>query len=902
MIRNIMASHPGQGQDTQATTRADLSSPLRAMEYGGRIVRGVLLVLAFLSAPLLWSQEICDNGIDDDGNGLTDLNDTLACPCTLIPPQENLITNGSFEDHTCCPQQAANPADQSINCANGWTTAVYSATPDYFNTCGFFPPTAPQPPDGGAMAGMVMHTWPNGASYEFFAQCLANPMLAGQTYELSFNVAAIRQQYVFTNALPIDFGPIDLAIFGLDTCPDFPYIFYDPVFGNPMPSQYCPTELGWTELGTVNYNPSNAWSEVSFTFTPAFNVGAIIFGASCPIPPDYIMPNSSEPYFFFDNFGLTEVELAITSTGHPCTNNLVLTGAPFDDAVNSYQWYLDGVAIVGQTGETLDATALGLGAGTYTLRMIRPDGSCVLAQKEIVVEYPVPVFSATPTTGCAPLVVQFNNGTDPVLNGQALWDLGDGSTNANNTFLHTYTAPGTYDVSLAVTSAQGCTTDSLIPGYITVEPVPTASFVADTTMGCVGLPVTFTSTTQPAGNYTYAWSFGDGTVGNGNPVTHVYPTSGNFNVMLVVQSAAGCSDDVSMPQLVHILPTPAPAFTADPATGCIPLNVRFNNNTPNEDGMAASWDLGNGSTSSESSPTTTYTQPGTYTVSLTMTNQAGCSATFTDSAAVTAYEPPVVTFTVDPDEGCAPLRVRFSNTTDPGMIGACAWDFGDGQTGGDCMADHTYAQPGTYNVALHVTSTVGCEGDTTLYNIIHVLPNPVAFFGLQPLPAEISEPVVTFRDSSSMDVVSWSWTFPHGDPPDAQTANATVTFPGDAPGVYPVELIVTNAYGCTDTITRNALVNGELTVYVPNAFTPDGDGINDALVPVLRDADPRFYEFRVFDRWGAEIFSSSAIGEGWDGTVNGEEPKTDVYNWMLRAKSAFNAETRSYRGMVVLLR
>ncbi|MCO6482300.1 MAG: gliding motility-associated C-terminal domain-containing protein, partial [Flavobacteriales bacterium] len=74
------------------------------------------------------------------------------------------------------------------------------------------------------------------------------------------------------------------------------------------------------------------------------------------------------------------------------------------------------------------------------------------------------------------------------------------------------------------------------------------------------------------------------------------------------------------------------------------------------------------------------------------------------------------------------------------------------------------------------------------------------------------------------------------------------------------------------------------------------------LVPVLRDADPRFYEFRVFDRWGAEIFSSSAIGEGWDGTVNGEGPKTDVYNWMLRVKSAFNAETRSYRGMVALLK
>ena len=866
-------------------------------------------LVALLCLPLLLAaQEICDNGVDDDGNGLIDLNDSLACPCDLLPPSGNLITNGSFEDHTCCPGDDPNWPLVDVDCADNWTNYMVSSSSDYYG-CDYLPAAIPQPlPDGGGLAGFgASIDWSgNNYSYEFLVQCLANPLITGQTYQLSFTMAAARTSTApAINAglnMPVDFGPIDMAIYGIDTCPSSPYVEYDPIFGNPLPADRCPTELGWVELGRITYNPANAWQELDFTFEAPFDAAAILFGPACPIPSDYISYNTSWPYFFVDNMGLVTAELAVSSTGHPCTNNLVLNGAPYDAPPNLYQWYLDGVAIVGQTGETLDASALGLGGGVYTLRMIRPDGSCVLAQKEIAAEYPEPLASANPASGCAPLVVQFNNGTDPALSGSVLWDLGDGSTHAGNSFNHTYNQPGTYDVRLTVTSAEGCTSDSLFEGLVTVHPKPVASFVADTTVGCVGLPVTFSGTAQPPGNYTYAWSFGDGIVGSGNPVTHTYANAGTYNVMLVATSEFGCSGEVTAPQFIQILPTPAPAFTADPATGCIPLNVRFNNNTPNEDGMAASWDLGNGSTSSESSPTTTYTQPGTYTVSLTMTNQAGCSATFTDSAAVTAYEPPVVTFTVDPDEGCAPLRVRFSNTTDPGMIGACAWDFGDGQTGGDCMADHTYAQPGTYNVALHVTSTVGCEGDTTLYNIIHVLPNPVAFFGLQPLPAEISEPVVTFRDSSSMDVVSWSWTFPHGDPPDAQTANATVTFPGDAPGVYPVELIVTNAYGCTDTITRNALVNGELTVYVPNAFTPDGDGINDALVPVLRDADPRFYEFRVFDRWGAEIFSSSAIGEGWDGTVNGVEPKTDVYNWMLRVKSAFNAETRSYRGMVVLLK
>ncbi|HMN07110.1 MAG TPA: PKD domain-containing protein [Flavobacteriales bacterium] len=865
------------------------------------MVRGLLLLLALLLGPLASGQEICDNGIDDDGNGLVDLNDTLACPCTVVPPASNLLANGSFEDHDCCPEGP----HQYLQCATGWLNYMVSSTAEYFN-CDFVPPNVPQPfPDGNAVAGFGAFTdWDaNDSHYEFIMTCLTAPMQEGETHELRFNIAAARVYWPsLAPTFPMNLGPIDLAIYGLATCPTEPYVIMEPVFNMPMPAIYCATEFGWTELGHVTYNPASSWQEVSFTFTPGFDVQAIMFGPTCPVPADYISYQSTWPYFFLDDMHLIPVDLTINSTGHPCTNDLVFTAAPYDGAVNEYQWYLDGVALVGQTGQVLNASALGLGAGVYAVRMIQPNGSCLLAEKEILVQYPEPLINVAPTTGCAPLVVQFNNATDPALNGATQWDLGDGTTSAGNSFLHTYTQPGTYDVAISVTSAQGCTTDSLFEDLITVYPKPVPSFQADTTYGCAGLPVTFTSNTQPAGNYTYTWSFGDGTIGNGNPATHTYANAGTFSVMLIATSEFGCAGEVTMPQLIQTLPAPQPAFNAEPPFGCIPLNVRFNNNSPGQDQQTASWDLGNGTTSTELSPTTSYTQPGTYSVSLTMTNQAGCSTTVTDSAAVTAYEPPVVTFNVEPTEGCAPLPVQFTNTTDPGMIGSCEWAFGDGGSANDCITSHTYTQPGTYTVSLHVVATTGCEGDTTLQQIINVFPNPVAYFGFQPWPAEISDPVITFKDSSSIDVTAWAWTFPGGDPPSGQNSTATVAFPGDAPGVYPVELIVTNAYGCTDTTIRNVPVEGRLTVFVPNAFTPDGDGVNDRFAPVLRDADPRYYTFSIFDRWGAEIFSSSTIGEGWDGTVNGQGPKTDVYTWMLKVKSAINAETRSYYGRVVLLK
>ncbi|MBS1582067.1 MAG: PKD domain-containing protein [Bacteroidetes bacterium] len=872
-----------------------------------RSLRHALTALALLLLPgLVPAQEICDNGVDDDGNGLVDLNDTNGCPCTLLPPPVNLISNGSFEDHGCCPE---GPADY-FPCATGWMNYMVSASAEYFN-CDFMPAAIPQPvPDGSGVAGFGAFTdwsWQD-SHYEFLTTCLSAPMQTGQTYELGFNVAAARlSNFQWPGGiiphLPLNMGPIDLAIYGYASCPTEPYVFYDPIWGNPMPATYCASDLGWTELGHVTYTPVNAWQEIAFTFTAPFDVQAIMFGPTCPVPQDYISYNSTWPYFFVDDFRLENAEVAVTRTGHPCTNDLVLTAAPYDVPPNAYQWYLDGVAIVGQTGPVLNASALGLGAGMYAMRVIRADGSCALAQKEVTVQYPVPLVTATPQAGCAPLVVQLSNQTDPALSGTLLWDLGDGSTAGSGTVTHTYTQPGSYDVRLTVTSALGCTTDSLFQDLITVHPTPVAAFTTDTTTGCVGTAVHFTNTTSPAGNYTCTWSFGDGQIVQGDcSPTHAYQTPGIYNVLLQVTNAFGCQDDVTQSQLITILPTPAPAFVLAPDSGCVPLNVQFTNHTPGTTDQTALWDLGNGTTSTENDPAATYSTPGSYTISLTMTNALGCSATVTQQDAVTAYGLPVVTFFVEPDSGCAPLPVQFSNTTDPGMIGGCTWDFGDGATSTDCQVPHTYQDAGTYSVSLTVTSPAGCEGDTTLYHLVHVMPSPVADFVHDPMKTDYFHPEITFADRSTSDAIAWAWQLPDALPSSADTSTFSATFPGDGGGAYPVQLIVTNEFGCRDTIVRTVIIDGVFSVFVPNAFTPDNDGVNDLFVPVVSDQVEKDYILRIFDRWGTEIFTSAEPGKGWDGTVKGEAPKTDIYAWRLLARSSVDRIMREYIGHVTLLR
>lgn len=262
---------------------------------------------------------------------------------------------------------------------------------------------------------------------------------------------------------------------------------------------------------------------------------------------------------------------------------------------------------------------------------------------------------------------------------------------------------------------------------------------------------------------------------------------------------------------------------------------------------------------------------------------------------------PQPTATATPANGCAPLAVTFNNTTDPAMIGTdCLWNFGDGTSASGCgIQNNIYTSPGCYDVTLMVTSPDGCVGAATFNNMVCVNPDPIADFSFNPLQPTVLNAVVNFTDQST-NGSTYVWDF--AGMGTSTTQNPSFSFGNGTVGDYLVCLTVTSADGCIDDTCKTITIYDELLIYVPNAFTPDGDGYNDVFLPSVNGADPDHYELLIFNRWGELIYSTEILTKGWDGSYKGKESKQDVYVWKLKARDQVTGVDKFYVGHVSLLR
>ncbi len=319
---------------------------------------------------------------------------------------------------------------------------------------------------------------------------------------------------------------------------------------------------------------------------------------------------------------------------------------------------------------------------------------------------PVAEFSGSPTSGCAPLTVDFTDESTGDIDTWE-WNFGDGTAHS---FVqnpsHQYTSAGDYTVSLTVTNAYGSDTETKT-GYITVNDVPTADFSGSPTSGEVPLTVNFTNLSTGAASYS--WQFGDeGTSTAANP-SHTYTEAGTYTVALTATNSCG-SDAETKPDYITVTCTPPTAnFTGSPTSGEVPLTVNF---TDQSTGATSwSWDFGDTETSSQQNPSHQYADAGTYTVALTVTNACGSDTeTKTDYITVTCT-PPVADFVGSPTSGNAPLNVDFTDLSTGAT--SWSWDFGDG-IGTSTVQNPTYEYTavGTYTVTLTVTNACGSDMET----------------------------------------------------------------------------------------------------------------------------------------------------------------------------------------------
>lgn len=276
----------------------------------------------------------------------------------------------------------------------------------------------------------------------------------------------------------------------------------------------------------------------------------------------------------------------------------------------------------------------------------------------------------------------------------------------------------------------------------------------------------------------------------------------------------------------------------------------------------------------------------------------------TECLSIFVYEEPVPLFTSDIIDGCYPITVTFTNNTDPNLVGTVVWDFGNGMTSQqNSNIQSTYNQPICHDVTLTVTSPQGCTAAMTVVDMICPFDYPTANFDLDPNPTTFFETNINFTDLSSQDVTSWIWDFgSETDPTNSIDQNPTATFPSQGPGTYPIQLIVTNADGCQDTTENTLIVNSIFTIYLPNAFTPDGDGINEYFFAQGDAISDDEFSLVIFDRWGQVLFSTTEITTKWDGTYKSMAVPNGSYAWKVTAKDLYTNEFHEFLGHVLIIR
>lgn len=299
-------------------------------------------------------------------------------------------------------------------------------------------------------------------------------------------------------------------------------------------------------------------------------------------------------------------------------------------------------------------------------------------------------------------------------------------------------------------------------------------------------------------------------------------------------------------------------------------------------------------------PTVTNTQ---YCVTLT----EECGSPQADSCMVITFPTPIPPV-LQPDkyEDCRPGEFYIENIS-PNIseLATTYIDFGNNvnyiiPNGGDTMI--VYNQPGTYTLEVINTSIYGCIYDTVLVDYFVVHPDPTANFYLGGNPATIFETTVQGHDLSSNDVVAWEWISPHSIPAHSNLESPKFTFPEGVEGVYPVTLIVTSQYGCTDTITVDAIVEDVIMFYVPNTFTPDGDEFNQSWKFILKGGDAYGFNLKVYNRWGEMVWETNDPTVGWDGTYNGKPVQQGMYTWRASIKHKNDDGKDEYKGTVNVLR
>ncbi len=380
---------------------------------------------------------------------------------------------------------------------------------------------------------------------------------------------------------------------------------------------------------------------------------------------------------------------------------------------------------------------------------------------------------------------------------------------------------------------------------------------------CGDTAITFVNTSfQQAFVSDFQWRFrinGDVVTSDQWNPTITFPGPGSYDGELILNPGTACGDTARV--FVNLFPSISADFSFAYDT-CVAGPVQFTDMSVSGSGTITRWDwnFGDGERSMARNPAHTYRNPGNIPVTLTVTDINGCQASMTK---IVPYFPVPALIVIAPSAftGCRPAEIFFDNLSFPiDESYEILWEFGDGGTGTAISPTHTYEQTGVYTVSVRITSPIGCRTDTVFNDLIRVLPSPVAGFRYSPDDPTSINNTVSFSDLSE-GANRWFWDFGDG-------ATSILSNPMHAyrdTGLFVVTQVVTHPSGCRDTSALTLDVRPEVRFHLPNAFTPNGDGLNDEYKGVGIMEGAQNFSMTIWNRWGEMVFETTNPTQGWNG-------------------------------------
>jgi len=537
-----------------------------------------------------------------------------------------------------------------------------------------------------------------------------------------------------------------------------------------------------------------------------------------------------------------------------------------------------------QTG----TVATGLAGGVWNMNVTDANGCLFTASVTI----PVPPLPTISMSGTSPLCFGQSTGSATITANGAGPFAYSWSPAVSTSSLASGITSGVYNAT--VTDMYGCVAYTMI--QITQPPVLNLN-VSPVQNICFGQ---FAQVYASAGGgtppYTYSWTSPGGVINSNQGGPHVVTPTVSSQYIVSVTDANGC---INGPQTAFVNVSDPLDATGFAVTKChkgsvvlTPLITSPGNGGP------YNYLWSNGSSSSQVTVSANYyTTPNIYSVTIS----DGCSSPNATATFTIDVKPlPSFNFTHTPRKGCAPLTVFFSAS--PDNQNTYIWNFGGESEFFGPAANPVFTQPGTYSVHLTVSNQFGCMVDTSLVNYIEAYPTPTAMFFAEPSSVTQLNPDVYFKNES-VGAASFFWDFGDYTSPNNTSTLIHPSHTYEYVGNYIVYLVAINAYGCKDTARQVIEVRPEVLVYIPNAFTPDGNGKNDVFFPKGIGIREDGYKMEIFDRWGELIFTSNKLSEGWDGRVKGTGviAQEGVYVYKIMV-TTLEGDKKYYTGHVTLLK